>query len=167
MYGIGMKKNRMKRRQVVVGCAATTALAAMPFKSQVAKSQTLNSKNSTKKHSLARSIKAAVLPNQSFAYMVFSRLGFGITPGIFDEDTFNALGNSNSERLENFVDQQLAGGVDVDVNERMASTNAFHTLNKTLPELWYDHLRNPVHGNGPMGKTRPILEAKFEKCTPA
>ncbi len=39
------------------------------------------------------------------AVIALNRMGFGPKPG--DIDAFNALGNSDDERLNNYIDQQL------------------------------------------------------------
>ncbi len=159
-----MKNKNLQRRHLVAGGAATALLAALPMTSQVAHSGT--SKSATlKQKPIVEGIKAAKLPNQSFANMVYSRLGYGYTPGKFDSHTWFALsGNDNAAKLRNFVDQQLAGGVDTDLDNRIAAAGNFETLNKSLTQLWVDYR---IDENNQTSSYRPIYEMKRLKFTRA
>ncbi|MGJ8664518.1 MAG: DUF1800 domain-containing protein [Marinicella sp.] len=153
-----MKNKNIPRRQLLAGGMATTLLAALPMTAST--SQARSNINGQAKSSrkvgpdLVGSIKAAPLPEQSFAHMVYGRLGYGITPGEFDEASFLALGGDDASRLSQFVDQQLAGGADPELDARIADAGNYETLNKSLTEMWQDyHI-------GAASQYRPIYEMK-------
>ena len=64
-------------------------------------------------------------------------MAFGPRPG--DLETFEALGNTDDERLEAYVEQQLDPGSidDGDLDSRLAG---YPTLQKSVSQLWIDHL---------------------------
>ncbi len=70
--------------------------------------------------------------------LAYHRAAFGPRPG--DLDDFDALGTTDPERLQIWVDQQLdpAGIDDSDAENRIAASG-YTTLNKTLQQLWVDH----------------------------
>lgn len=153
-----MNHTSKQRRSLLAGGLATAVLTAMPASNHAEKMSKPKGKlkNTSKKPS---QFKAVPLPEQSFAHMVFSRLGYGITPGEFDQASFDALpGSSDAEKLSFFVDQQLAGGNDVEVESRISAAGNYVTLDKTLAQMWDDHHVNP--GSGTMSTSRPIYEMK-------
>ena len=162
-----MKIKSIHRRHLLAGGVASTLLAALPLSSQTAQSKTLaNRPKSLKKKPLVTGIKAAQLPLQSFAHMVYSRLGYGITSGEFDEASWAAIaGDDDATKLKNFVNIQLANGTDVDVQDRINQAGNFTTLNKSLTQMWNDHRLNP--GSGVNSYNRPIYEMKRLKFTRA
>lgn len=157
-----MNKQSKHRRALVAGGLATAVLTAMPWSNQAQTNPKQSRKSLLKRLSTAQSasgLRAATLPEQSFAYMVFNRLGFGLTPGLFDEASFAALpGINDDEKLSSYVDEQLAGGNDIEVNNRIAAAGNYVTLNKSLAEMWDDHHVNP--GSGLESSSRPIYEIK-------
>ncbi|MCX7553559.1 DUF1800 domain-containing protein [Marinicella sp. S1101] len=161
-----MKIKKIHRRQLVAGGAASALLAALPLTGTSAKTNTFNATKFKYKNKLTAAIKAANLPNQYFSHVVYSRLGYGITPGIFDQVRWAALGSSDSERLANFVDQQLAGGNDTNLDNRINQAGNYVTLNKGLGQMWQDHHVNS--GSGLRSSSRPIYEMerlKFLRAT--
>ena len=66
-------------------------------------------------------------------------MAFGPRPGDIDE--FNALGGSDATRMAAFVAQQLDPATidDSEADARLAAAN-YETLDKTLIELWQDHV---------------------------
>lgn len=69
---------------------------------------------------------------------VLNKMGFGPRPG--DVQAFNALGTNNTERLQNYIDEQLnPGSIDDSQLDGILATSGFTTLNKTLTQLWADH----------------------------
>ncbi len=77
----------------------------------------------------------------SAAVIALTRLGFGPSPGAVDE--FNALGATDAERLTAYVDQQLdPDAIDDSAAEARIAQSGFTTLDKTLEELWLDHVVN-------------------------
>lgn len=159
-----MKSKNLQRRQLVAGGVATALLATMPLVSKKAKSNNLNYIGSNNK--IADAIKAAILPRQRFSHMVYSRLGYGITPGVFDHQQWLALGSDDSQRLANFVSQQLAGGVDTELENRINQAGNYVTLNKNLSLMWDHHHVNS--GSGERSSSRPRYEMerlKFLRAT--
>ncbi|MEM7588348.1 MAG: DUF1800 domain-containing protein [Acidobacteriota bacterium] len=75
----------------------------------------------------------------SAAVIALTRMGFGPSAG--DVEAFNALGANDSERLTAYVDQQLAPDTldDSAAEARIAQSN-FTTLEKSLEQLWQDHV---------------------------
>jgi uncharacterized protein (DUF1800 family) len=161
-----MKIKSIHRRQLLAGGVASTLLAALPLASQTAQSKSTPRRSTKiKQNPLVASIKAAQLPQQTFAHMVYSRLGFGITPGEFDQASWAALpGGTDAAKLTNFVNQQLAGGNDVDVNARIQAAGNFNTLNLSLNDLWVDYR---IDANNQTSSYRPIYEMKRLKFTRA
>ena len=158
-----MKDNRRNRRQLVAGLTAGGLLSALPLSSLTAAHKKPQFKLNLKPS--AFTLKAAPLPNQSFAHMVYSRLGYGMTPGQFDEVSFQSLGSNNTQRLSNYVSHQLAGGNDVPVNQRINQSGNFETLNKSLNSLWVDYF---IDANNQTSSSRPVSEhmrLKFVRAT--
>ncbi len=157
-----MKNHRESRRQLMTGLSTAGLLTVLPFTAQPVKSKTRPNKP-TKKQTQA--FKAAPLPGQTFAHMVLNRLGYGVTPGQMDEAYFQGLGATNADRLSAFVNQQLAGGNDVPVNQRINQAGTYETLNKSLNELWVDY---HIDINDQYSSSRPIYEhmrLKFLRST--
>ncbi len=75
----------------------------------------------------------------SAAVIALNRMGFGPRPG--DLDAFNVLGADDTQRMQAYVAQQLDPDslTDTDLETRLAAAN-YTTLNKTLLELWTDHV---------------------------
>lgn len=97
--------------------------------------------------------------------MVLNRLGYGVTPGIMDETYFQGLGTTDADRLSQFVDQQLAGGNDVYVNQRINQAGTYETLNLSLNQLWVDY---HIDENNQTSSSRPVSEhmrLKFLRST--
>ncbi|MEZ4836524.1 MAG: DUF1800 domain-containing protein [Caldilineaceae bacterium] len=74
------------------------------------------------------------------AIIALNRMGFGPRPG--DIEAFNALGSDDDTRLQAYVDQQLnPETIDDSAFEANLAVWGFETLNKTLAQLWADHLK--------------------------
>ena len=85
------------------------------------------------------------LAKPSFAVRVLNNLSYGATPTTLSE--FNALGSTDTQRLANYVDWQLdwANISDAAVEQRL-TTAGYTTLNKTLEQLWNDHIKvDPIY----------------------
>ncbi len=159
-----MKENK-QRRKLLLGGAAATALVALPGQKTQAGAGA-GTKVKFKPRTF-RSSKAANLPGQSFASMVYSRLGFGMRQNEYDHAHFNSLGASDADRLTAFVNQQLdSAAPDTPVNARVAASGTYFTLNKSLTTLWNDYRLNA--GSPPNNSTRPAEEIerlKFLRAT--
>ncbi len=158
-----MKKN-IARRRLLAGTAASALLAALPSSGLVING--VKRTSTPRPNKIASAIKAASLPQQRFSHMVYSRLGYGITPGVFDHVRWLALGSDDTQRLSNFVSQQLAGGVDGPLDTRINQAGNYATLNKSLTLMWNHHHVNP--GSGLRSSSRPRYEMqrlKFLRAT--
>ena len=154
-----MNKTSKQRRNLLAGSLATAVLAAVPLQNHARNKSKFSKQSAHKKDRKPTQFKAVPIPEQTFAHMVYGRLGFGMTPGEFDQASFAALsGNTDAEKLSTFVDQQLAGGNDIEVNTRIAEAGNYVTLNKPLNVMWNDHHVNS--GSGEMSSYRPIYEMK-------
>lgn len=73
------------------------------------------------------------------AVIAYNRLAFG--PRNDDPAAFNALGSTDVERLTNWIDQQLDPAAIVDTAcDNALAASGFTTLNKSLTQLWADHV---------------------------
>ncbi len=99
---------------------------------------------------------AAVTPPA--AVIVLNRLAFGPRPG--DLAAFGAMGNTDAQRLQNWVDWQLDPDSidDSALAARLSPGNGFVTLDKTITELWTDHVLNS--GTDYSLRMRPIAETE-------
>ncbi|MEP6907210.1 MAG: DUF1800 family protein, partial [Pseudoxanthomonas sp.] len=80
-----------------------------------------------------------------FAVRALNNMSYGATPTTIAE--FNALGSTDAQRLANWVDWQLdwTSISDTAVEQRL-STNGYTTLEKSLEQLWNDHVKaDPIY----------------------
>ena len=84
-------------------------------------------------------------PLPGLEVIAHNRLAFGPRPG--DLQAFPTLGATPDACLQTYVDQQLNPNAidDSQCNTRMAAAG-FTTLNKTLEQLWADHVVNNQQG---------------------
>ena len=94
----------------------------------------------------AQAQRAGSLPPLGFR--VFHKLGFGPRPAnpanpgsLGDLDYFNSLGGNDSQRLAAWLDEQIFGGADPEVDSRTFQNPNFVTLTKSLTQLWTEHRR--------------------------
>jgi hypothetical protein len=81
--------------------------------------------------------KSSVSP-PSLAVIALNRMGFGPRKG--DIEAFNALGSTDDERLNVYVDQQLnPESIDDSALEARLDAAGYTTLKKTHAQLWADH----------------------------
>ncbi len=81
----------------------------------------------------------AAPPLPPLSTIALNRMGFGPRPG--DVDAFNALGGNDDARLAAYVAQQLnPDSIDDSVFESRVAAAGFQTLNKSLTQLWADHI---------------------------
>ncbi len=86
----------------------------------------------------AGTVDKALPAPPSAAVIALTRLAFGPRPG--DVDAFDALGASDPERLQVWVDQQLdPGSIDDSAAEARIAQSGFTILGKSMAELWQDH----------------------------
>ncbi len=97
---------------------------------------------SPEKRARFQALRLKTVPSPpSAAVMALSRLGFGPRPG--DVEAFNALGGTDVERLTAWIDQQLnPESIDDSAAETRIAQSGFTTLEKSLEQLWLDHIVN-------------------------
>ena len=78
-----------------------------------------------------------------FAWRILERATYGAQPS--DVDAFLALGSSDDERLAAWLDQQLSWSSvnDAALDSRLSAAN-YSTLEKSVSELWSDHVRGSL-----------------------
>ncbi len=105
--------------------------------------------DSTQRHS------TSALP--PIGVIALNRMGFGPRPG--DLDAFNALGSTDLERLNKYVDQQLSPDSinDSELQTRISAAG-FTTIEKSLSQLWEDHFVN--HNGDYNYRTLPFRETE-------
>jgi uncharacterized protein (DUF1800 family) len=93
-----------------------------------------------------RQRQAGALP--PLAFRVYHKLGFGPRPdnpanpnALGDIEYFNNLGANDAARLQAWLDEQIAGGADPEVDSRTFQNPNFTTLDKSLELLWQDYHR--------------------------
>ena len=86
-------------------------------------------------------------PLVALPIIALSRMSFGIRPG--DMDAFLALGGTDDERLQSYVNQQLnPDSIDDSDFETRYNAAGFETLHKTHEQLYADHIAsNPYDSN--------------------
>lgn len=136
---------RLNRRGLLRGggAIAGSALAASlvqtsPVAAQPASGEPPPAMRSPRNPVFAAAAGAPSLP--PLPVIVFNRMAFGPRPE--DWQAFQALGNTPESRLEAYVEQQLAPETidDSECEARLASYG-FTTLDKSLAQLWADHVQ--------------------------
>jgi uncharacterized protein (DUF1800 family) len=157
----------INRRSFAAGVGASLALAslspanAVALPRQPAPSPQPAAGVTTSSAAVSHGVKAA-LSTPPFAATALNRLTFGPQPG--DVATFEALGNTDEERLAAFVDQQLNPGASDPVVAARLSDPAYTTLNKTFAQLWQDHKIN-ANSNGRYRPIDEVARAVFVRTT--
>ncbi len=92
------------------------------------------------------------------AVIAFTRLGFGPTPS--EVADFDGLAGDDATRLQIWLDQQLdPASIDDSAAEARIAQSGFTTLDKTLEQLWADHV---VPDNIPWEeRARPFYESQY------
>lgn len=136
-------KNRIRRNMLVsTGIAAITG-ATLPLVIQPAQALAqAGSEPTPPTMRQDRRISAGPgLPTRpSTAVIALNRMAYGPRPG--DINNFNTLGSTDDARLAAFVEQQLhPETIDDSVCEGIINAQGFISLNKSLAQLWADHVR--------------------------
>jgi uncharacterized protein (DUF1800 family) len=117
----------------------------------------------------------AVATAPPLAALVLNKAVYGPRPG--DIDAFNALAGNDTQRLSNWVDDQLNPTLaDTEVDDRLAALLissvpedqlAYDTLDKTPEQLWLDYARNDDYSirNRPLWQMErlTLLRAAYSK----
>lgn len=87
------------------------------------------------------SVTATSLPSlPPLGVIALNRMAYGPRPG--DLANFEALGASDEARLTTYVEQQLnPTGIDDSACDAIIAAEGFTTLNKSLTQLWAEHVR--------------------------
>lgn len=104
------------------------------------------------------------LPTPPFAVRVLNRLSYAATPTTLAE--FNALGSNDRQRLANWVDWQLDwNAIDDSAVETRLSNAGYTTLNKSLQQLWADHVAPDPDYAVRMRPSNEVQRAAFVRAT--
>ena len=93
------------------------------------------------KRTMARQVppSKAVPAPPSAAIIALTRLGFGPSPTSVAE--FQALGATDAQRFQSYIDQQLdPASIDDSAADARLAQSGFETLGKTVQQLWTEHL---------------------------
>jgi uncharacterized protein (DUF1800 family) len=89
--------------------------------------------------------------------IALNRLAFGPRPG--DLDAFRQFGSNDRERLAVYVEQQLnPQSLDDGECDTHLGAAGFRTLDKSLAQLWSDHVVNPPQDGGYNWRNLPLAE---------
>lgn len=156
---------QLNRRHLLQGSSAVAAgtllslLAAPPTTAQSASSP-LAVPAMRDPHNTTDAAGAGLPDLPALGIIALNRMGFGPRPG--DLDAFNALGNSPTAALEAYIEQQLnPAAIDDSACDAILASYQFQTLNKSLAQLWADHIKAPAITYET--RTQPVRET--EKAT--
>ena len=102
------------------------------------------------------------LPN--IAVIALSRMAFGANPN--DWQAFRKLGSTDDERFTAYVDQQLnPASIDDSACDKQIAEWGFTTINKSLAQLWADHVQGEASNSLPVSEIRTLtfLRAIYSK----
>lgn len=103
------------------------------------------------------------LPRPPFAVRVLGNLSCGATTASIAD--FNALGSDDFQRLANYVDWQLDWtAIDDSAVESRLSTAGYTTLDKSLTQLWADHVRGDPEYSIRMRPAWEVQRAAFVRA---
>ena len=148
----------LKRRAVLKlgGAAATGAMAAPAQNVSLAPKSPPRPLRDANAPLIDRVVGPPPLP--SLGVIVLNRLAFGPRPG--DLAAFNALGVNDDARLQAWVDQQLnPNALDDSVCNARIAAAGLTTLNKSLAQLWADHVVNNTTGGWSV-RIQPFTETR-------
>jgi uncharacterized protein (DUF1800 family) len=147
------------RRQLFAGAGAVAVAAAL---TQLATAQQVTADEPavtpamrSPHHQKRALLGPPALPE--LAVVALNRIGFGPRPG--DVAAFNGLGATPAEALEAYVEQQLdPNTIDDSACDDIIASQQFQTLDKSLAQLWADHVRQ--EGISWEERTRPMWETE-------
>lgn len=97
------------------------------------------------------------------AVRVLNKCAYGPRPG--DIAAFNALGGSDTARLNAWLDRQLApDAINDSACESRIANAGYTTLNMTVPQLWATHVRGSTAAGGPAAWPRRYYPAEEAHC---
>ena len=149
-------RSSMERRQFLkdVGVAGAAAVGSAAISNPPSvTADTVPSNRYMRSPENAPKYSRGPLPLPEVGIIALNRMGFGPRPG--DLDDFNALGATDEERLNNYIEQQLdPDSIDDSVYEARQASAGFTTLSKSREQLWTEYLR----GNQPTSLPMQELE---------
>ncbi len=151
------RNSEVSRRDLLKATVATTAtaVAAPLIRPGVAAADPPPPVMRSREAATVRTVGLPPLPD--LAVIALNRMAFGPRPGDLEE--FHSLGPTPEAQLQAFVDQQLAPEAidDSECDSRIAAAN-LTTLDKTLEQLWADHVVNN-NGSGNV-RMQPVRETE-------
>ena len=152
---------RMSRRELLYGSTGAAVVAASgtllgpgAYRAQ-GESQRVPAMRSPDNFAHVMAAGAPALP--ALEVLTLNRMAFGPRPG--DLQAMRDLGDTDSARLEAYVDQQLEPStIDDSECEARLSAQGFATLGKSRAQLWQDHV--VAEGVTWEERTRPVREVR-------
>jgi uncharacterized protein (DUF1800 family) len=152
------KQQPPTRRSFLLGAGAATAAVALTgagHSPTAAHAQSAAADRPTMQRHTAAA--AAAVPTAPLPIIALNRMGYGPRPG--DIAAFNALGASAEERFAAYVEQQLnPNTIDDSACDAILAGYGFTTLNKSLTQLWTDHVK--AQDNPWDNRMRPATETE-------
>ncbi len=163
--------DKLSRRRLLRGVGLAAAVgAAAPLLSQPGAQAASPAQETTPpamrspRHARMWAAEASAPDLPPLAVIALNRMAFGPRPG--DIAAFQALGSTDDARLQAYVEQQLNPD---SINDSLCDTKlaeaGFETLNKSLSQLWSDHIRNNDQGwSYRMLPVKEVEQATFIKA---
>ncbi|MBI5566760.1 MAG: DUF1800 domain-containing protein [Chloroflexi bacterium] len=148
----------LKRRDVLKlgGVAAAGAVTAPVHETSLARKSPPQPLRDVTAPQIDRVVGPPPLP--PLGVIVMNRLAFGPRPG--EIAAFNALGATDEARLQAWVDQQLnPNAIDDSTCNAKIVAAGLTTLNKSLAQLWADHVVNNTTGGWSV-RIQPFTETR-------
>ncbi len=99
-------------------------------------------------------------PTVPFARRVLERLTYGATPE--SQSEFESLAGNDAARLQAWVDEQLdPASINDNACEALIASGNYQTLNKSLAQLWADHIRGDQ--NSGLDRRLPVVESEAQR----
>ncbi len=148
------RRGSVSRRALLTGGVALAAGATLAAPAAALHAQAAEPPPAMRSAGAAVMAAAGGLPSlPAVAVVALNRLAFGPRPE--DWKLFAALGANDDERLQAYVDQQLnPAAIDDSACDGILAAQGFTTLNKSLKQLWADHV------NGDQDRYRPALDVE-------
>ena len=146
------RRRILSRRALLTGSAALATGATLAGTPAPAQAQTEEWSPAMRSPDNAVFTATAGLPElPSINTIALNRMAFGPRPT--DWKMFRDLGKTGEERLQAYVDQQLdPASIDDSAFETILAAQGFTTLNKSLKQLWADHVKGEEDRYQPAGE---------------
>lgn len=135
---IVLTRRRLLQGAGVLGAAAGAHTLTATY-DVVAQAPDISKPAMRSSHTVMASAGATLPALPPLEVIALNRMGFG--PGVGDLSAFRNLGSTDEERLTAYVDQQLTPeSIDDSACDAIIAGHGFSTLNKSLAQLWADHV---------------------------